>query len=227
MRKILVPIILVIGFTINAQELNGVWMSIDDPIENFATANKRANGGIIIDFDDNLIGNLETIPYRPITLNRKKTKIRATGIKGKLKVQTLNQDLLILRGSKRVMYVFKKLDLAHKIDAGREELTNFLINQHCDLIQDIKGRFTAERFFKDKPVQNRYKRNQFINITYRDNGYWYFTKIKGNAFLVFAMGKSTPENIFQVLSLQLKGFNLLQLQNDGDIKDLTMLKTCL
>ena len=58
----------------------------------------------------------------------------------------------------------KNLIWPHEIDAGREELNNFLINQHCDLIQDIKGRFTAERFFRDKPEQNRYKRNQFINI---------------------------------------------------------------
>lgn len=215
------------GFTIYAQELDGVWMSIDDSIENFVTASKRGDGGIIIDFDDNLIGHMATIPYQPITVSRKKTKIRATGIKGKLKVQSLDQDILVLRGSKRVMHVFKKLDLTHKIDAEREEMANFLINQHCDLIQNIKGRFTAERFFRDEPVQNTHKRNQFINSTDQDNGYWYFTKIKGNAFLVFTVGKNTPENIFQVLSIQIKGFNLLQLQNDDRIKNLETLKTCL
>ena len=97
-----------IGFAINAQELNGVWMSIDDPIENFAIANKRANGGIIIDFDDNLIGNLETIPYQPISLNRKKTKIRATGIKGKAKSANIESRPIDFKGSKKSDVCFQK-----------------------------------------------------------------------------------------------------------------------
>lgn len=229
MKKLTIFLALVLAVnTLNAQDLNGVWLATDNQLENLATINNHEKGAVILDFNQGVIGNMSSITNgSSLDLNRKKTKIKVSGIKGKLKVISIDKDRLVLKGAKGITANFKKLDLTHKIDFGQKELNNFLIEQHCGIIQGLKGRFTTERFFLDKPEQNMYKRKQYINFTDKKNGYWYFRKIRGNAFLVFTIDQKSPENIFQVLSIRLKGFDLLQLQSDDRIKNLSLLETCL
>lgn len=220
-------VLLLANITLNAQDLNGVWLAADNQLTNLTTTAQSIDGATIIDFDEGSIGNLAGIGHQPLTTNRKKTKIKAAGIKGKLKVQTVDKKRLVLRGAKGITTVFKKLDLTHKIDIDQKELNTFLTEQHCGTIEGIQGRFTLERFFLDKPDPQQHKRKQYINFTDKANGYWYFRKIKGNAFLVFTVDQKATENIFQILSLRLKGFDLLQLQNSNRIQNLNLLKTCL
>jgi hypothetical protein len=228
MRKIAVLLISFILLSPAAftQELNGIWLSDDGPSKNLVVKDKKS-GATFLDFDKNQLGNIATFNTSSLNLNRKKTKIKASGVKGKLKVQSLHDGLLILKGSKGATYTFKKLDLSPKINSSINELSDFLINQQCDLIQGIEGQFTSERFFKDKASKNYHKKNQYINFSGRDNGYWYFKKLRGNAFFVLTTGQNNSENIFQVLKLNVNGFKLLQLQDDGNIKNLNSLKTCL
>lgn len=210
-----------------AQELSGVWMSTDSHLQNIMTTTEHDSGVILLDFDMGLIGNMANSNTNPLTTNRKKTKIKATGFKGKLKVISIAKNRLILKGAKGITSVFKKLDLTHTIDIEPKELNTYLIEQHCGEIQGIQGRFTKERFFLDKAEQNKHKRKQYINFTDKDNGYWYFRTIKGNTFLMFTVDQKSPENIFQVKSLSLKGFDVVQLQNSNRISNLSLVKTCL
>ena len=228
MKKIYLTLtLLLVSITLTAQDLNGVWMATDNKARNLATTNAHDMGVIFLDFDQRLIGNMTTISEEPISLNRKGNKIKATGIKGKLKVESHSENQLVLKGSKGVRSGFTKLDLSHTINMEPSYLKNHLINQYCGGIEGIQGKFTTERFFKDQPDAKRLQRNQFINFTDRKNGYWYFKNIRGNAFLVFTVDDSSSENIFQVLSIRLRGFDVLQLQDDNRITNVSLLETCL
>lgn len=228
MKKLFLLVVLVLETSLlTAQEPNGVWIATDANLGNLAITTKHDSGVILLDFDKGFIGNMANTTSEPLTANRKKTKIKVTGIKGKLKVLSIENDQLVLKGSKGTTSVFKKLDLTHIMEIEPKELNTYLIEQHCGEIQGIQGRFTNERFYLDKTEKGKYKRKQYINFTDKTNGYWYFRKIRGNSFLVFTVDQKSPENIFQVKSLSLKGFNLVQLQNTSSISNLSLLKTCL
>lgn len=107
------------------------------------------------------------------------------------------------------------------------DVSHFLLNQHCGVIQDLTAEFTREQFFIDKKYKKPNKRFQVINYSERDNGYWYLKNIEGHALFVFTTEQNKTENIFQIISLDLKGFKLNQLYSDDHISDLKFMKTCL
>ncbi|NKI30818.1 hypothetical protein [Croceivirga thetidis] len=228
MKKLILLVALVLEtLLLPAQELDGVWMATDTSLHNLTTTTKHDSGVILLDFDKGLIGNMANSTNEPLITNRKKNKIKVTGIKGKLKVISIDNDQLVLKGAKGTTSVFKKLDLSHALELEPKELNTYLIEQHCGEIQGIQGRFTKERFFLDKAEKEKLKRKQYINFTDKANGYWYFRKINGNTFLIITVDQKSPENIFQVKSLTLKGFDVIQLQNTNRISNLSLLKTCL
>ncbi len=230
MKKRSFPYILLILliFTINSygQKLNGVWISNDDPIRNAPKKLKRSTGGIILDFESNSMSSIQSDSQKKIVVNAKENKIKVSGLKGKLKVLKADKNTIHL-ANKSTLYVFERLDLNHKIDMNAKELSSFLITQQCDLIQGIKAKFTDEQFFLDKKNKKPHTRNQFINFNKKENGYWYFKKIKGNAFFVFTTGRNKSENILQITGLSVNGFKLHHIQEDNNIKDLKAIKTCL
>lgn len=226
-KTILLLATLVVSNLLSAQDLDGVWIATDDQVKKLATSNSHFDGAVLLDFDNGLIGNMANISNEKMIINRKKTKIKAAGLKGKFKIERLGPKQLVLKGAKGVSSSFKKLDLSHKIEIDPNDLNDYLIEQHCGVIQGVQGKFTDERFFKDSNEGSKLKRNQYINFTDRKNGYWYFRNIRDNTFLVFTVDDNSTENIFQVLSLRLKGFDVLQLQNSKRVSDLNLLETCL
>ena len=227
--NISLTLLILLVFAINSygQKLNGLWISNDDPIKSAQKTLNRSVGGIILDFESNYMSSLQSESHKKMIVNRKGTKIKVSGLRGKLKVLKADENSLQLIGAKNTLYAFEKIDLSHKIEMNHKDLSNFLINQQCDLIQGMKAQFTAEQFFLDKKSKKAHKRNQFINYSNKDNGYWYFKKIKANAFFVFTTGQNQPENIFQIVSLSVNGFKLHPIQEDNTIKDLKAIKTCL
>ncbi len=220
MNKI-VPFLILLAFTINlnAQDLNGVWVSIHQK-------KNSKQSGMILDFNANKIGSIKSNKTGKLEVNRKQTKIKADGFKGKLLVQKRAENVLVLKG-KNSSYTFKKLDSKSKIAMSKKELSSFITGQFCDEIQGIKSQFTKEQFFVDKKNKKPHNRNQFINFTHRDNGYWYIKKINGMALFVFTVGQDKIENIFQISSMSLNGLKLTQLQNSNQVRNLTEIKTCL
>ena len=202
-----------------SQNLDGAWLSS-------SKNNGKEKSNIVLDFDTNSIASIHTNNQGKIEVNKKQTKIKADGLKGKLQVVDVSQNTLKLKG-KEGSYTFKRIDSKSKIKLNKKELNRFLIDQFCDEIQGIKSQFTHEQFFLDKKAKKPHHRNQFINYTERDNGYWFIKKINGYAFLVLTTGKTESENIFQFTSLSLNGIKLNQFQNSRKVKNLTQLKTCL
>lgn len=212
---------------VNSQELSGIWISNDYPLQNGSNIRNSIDGKTILDFDAYEIGFINSDRNSTIASNRKNTRLKIKGVRGKLKIEHIGQNKMVLKGSKNRTYVFDKLVLSHKLNMGEKELSDFLVDQQCDLIQGIQGKFTKEQFFLDKKAKKAHRRNQFINFSQRVNGYWYMKTIKGNTFFIFDSGQNKTEDIFQILSMKVNGFKLLPLQEDNSMKGLTWLKTCL
>lgn len=211
----------------NAQELSGVWLSSDNPLRSTPHLSSIIPGKTIMDIDGKGIGSVYTRSKHKLTSNRKKTKFKIKGVKGKFKVEDFGPKELILRGPKNNRFVFSKLNLSHKVGMNEKELQEFLVEQQCDLIQGIQGKFTLEQFFKDKKAKKPRERHQFINFNERSNGYWTIKKIRGNALFIFEAGQNQQEGIFQITKVKVNGFALLPLLKDNPMKGLTAVKTCL
>ena len=211
---------------IYSQKLEGVWITTDDPISSGFNY-QRSKGGIIIDFDKGYTSTTSSVSNKKISVNKKGTKIKAKGGLGKLKVIKSTQNSIHALGSGNMLYVFEKLNLNTKLQLSKKEISTFLVKQQCELIQGIKGQFTTELFFLDKKSKQPIHRNQFINYTTRDNGYWYLKKIRNSLLFVLTTGKDKTENIFQITGLDLKGIKLKQVQRDHEIRNLNEIKTCL
>ena len=110
---------------------------------------------------------------------------------------------------------------------NEDDISTFLIDQQCDLVNGFKLEFTAEQFLIDAQSRQPHTRHRLANKNWNDNGYWFIRKIKENAFIVFTIGKNEPENIMQISSITLNGFKLIPLQHDKNIKNLDLLRTCL
>ena len=118
---------------INAQEINGLWLSHVNSLQQGYSL-KNSNGGkVILDFDKNTKGYLNTEKKGKISCNGKQTKLKIKGIKGKFKVQKYNADKIVLKDSKNKSYVFERLDLSHKLQMNAKEIQDFLLTQQCDL----------------------------------------------------------------------------------------------
>lgn len=228
MKKLILILIFLGGISFaNSQELSGVWLSNDNPLQNSSRPTETIASKIILDFEANIMGSINADKKRKVTSNRKKTKFKIQGVKGKLKIENYSQNEMVLKGSKNTSYIFKKLDLTHKLDMSEKELRDFLVDQQCDLIQGIEGQFTKEQFFLDKKTKRPLERYQFINFSERSNGYWTIKNIRGNAFFIFEAGQNETEGIFQITSVKVNGFKLLPLQENNPMKSLTSIKTCL
>lgn len=218
---------LVSSLLVKGQEMNGLWMSDSDILQNENTTKNRVKGKILLDLDTNKIGYINAENTTEISHNRKKTKLKIKGVKGKFKIKKSGQNKLVLITSRNTSHIFEKLDLTHKLNMSQKELSDFLVKQQCDLIGGIKGQFTKEQFFLDKKAKKSTSRYQFINFSERDNGYWYIKTIKGNAFLVFNTAQKEKENVFQILEVKVNGFKLLPLQEQNSLSSLTWIKACL
>lgn len=211
------------------QELDGVWMSYNNRIINSKSVYTRGDEGILIDFDNLSMGHIKSDTLINVMANfkNKKVKLRVEGIKGKGKLNKFGLDSLEMNSGQNTVHVFRKLDLSHKINWAKKEITDFLIKHKFDSIQGIKGEFSKGQFFRDITFDRPHTKNQFVNKNWNDYGYWFIKKINGNAFLVFTIGQTEPNNILQILSVDKNGLRLRPLQDDEWMKNLTEIKTCL
>ncbi|WP_396637502.1 hypothetical protein [Maribacter sp. R77961] len=226
-RIFFISTVFIISQFIIAQEPEGVWLSNDNPWQNSANLSKTIPGKTVVDFDRSSIGNINKENKNRFTINRKRTKFKIQGVKGKLKIESVDKNEIVLKGSKNTKYTFEKLDLTHKLEMGEKELQDFLVEQQCDLIQGIQGQFTKEQYYLDKKTKKPRGRYQFINFSERSNGHWAIKTIHGNAFLIFEAGQNQKEGVFQITAVKVNGFTLLPLQKDNPMKNLTAIKTCL
>jgi len=216
-----------IGLFLNGQELSGVWLSGDNLLPETSKRSLDTPGKTVLNIDAKTLSNLTTNHNIKFKTNRKKTKFKIKGVKGKLVLDYASKELIVLKGADNTKYTFQKAKTGHTIAMNERQLKDFLVEQQCDLIYGIKGKFTKEQYFVDKKAKKPVQRYQFINFNENSNGYWSIRKIDGNAILIFEAGQNQYEGIFQITKVKVNGFDLVPLLKDNPMRGLTTIKTCL
>lgn len=200
-------------------------MSYNNRIIDKSKVYTRGDEGLIFDFDNLTAGHIKSDTLVKIKVKSKKIKV--IGLKLKMKFRRFAQDSIETTGIENTVYVFRKLDLSHKIHLNKKEISAFLITHEFDSIQGIKGEFSSNNFFRDLTFNVPHPKYQFVNKNWNDVGYWVVKIIRDNAFLIFTIGQTEQNNILQIISIDEKGLKLKPLQNDRWMKNLTEIKTCL
>ncbi len=188
--------------------------------------------GIIIDFDNSTMGHIsaDTLVEVDFIFKKKKLKLKVEGIKGKGKLKKLGNDSLEMDSGQNMSHIFRKLDLSNQINLSMEEITDFLISNRFEPLNDfMEIEFTADKYWKDKWLEKKSERLNLLNHTWEnDNGFWYIKEINKNYFLVFTLGQVEKQNFYQIIDLNEKGVKLKPLQEtDFGLENITELKTCL
>ncbi len=211
----------------HSQDVKGMWLANNTSFNNSINTLFSDHSRLIIDFDATSLGAFNGKKMQKISLNRKKTKLKIHGLKGKFKIEKIKANTLRIKSTKNGNFVFEKLDFSDKISMEENHIRDFLIKQQCNVISGLEGKFTKEIYFKDKKSKHARKRYQFINFSERSNGYWYIKKINGSAYFFFNKGNTKAENIFNISEIKINGLILKPLLENNTMKNLEWLKTCL
>lgn len=210
-----------------AQDVSGVWITYNDveltTKKNYAI---RQNG-LLVNFDKNTIGDIESALVMKMSINHKKSTIKADGVKGKLYYKNNGLDSMIIQDAKGKKLLLKKLDLSHTINMSKSDIVDFLVDQQCDPVQGKPIVFNTNKFSAVGSTRKSNTKKQLINVDSRKYGYWFIHKLNNNAFIVFALGENQPEYIYQIRSITLNGLKLHPIKENVDLKDLELLRTCL
>ena len=230
MKKYILTITLLALFTCRAQEPKGVWLDYNprEFIHDSILAITIGTEGFFIDFDENRFGMLGADSTVKVQIDYSKRILKALYHEEmEIPFSTINEDSVEVDMGENVMHVFRKLDLSHRIKMTKEEITQYLSQNCFDTIQGNKLEFTREQYYADIYLNRSHRKNNLWNHTWDDFGFWGVDKYKDNAFLVFSIGQIQRKNIFQIISISDDGIVLKHLQDDGILKNVRKLKTCL
>lgn len=232
MKKVIIILLLFGFFNSQGQELDGVWMSYKNQIIDSSRAYTSGGEGILIDFDNSTMGHIssDTLIDVNFTFKKNKVKLKVEGIRGKGKLKKNKNGSLEMDSGRNMADVFQKLDLSHEQGMSIQEVTDFLIKNRFEPLNDYMDiEFTMDQYWHDKWLEKKRERLNLLNHTWEnDNGFWYLKEIYGNYFLVFTLGQVEKKNIYQILDVNKDGLSLKPLQEtDFGLKNITELKTCL
>ncbi|MEL7122586.1 MAG: hypothetical protein AAFO07_24280, partial [Bacteroidota bacterium] len=184
--------------------------------------------GFFIDFDRNRFGMLGADSTAQVEIDFEKRILKAIHHENLIMpFSTLNKDSVEIDMGENVMHVFRKLDLNLKTERTKEEITEYLEERCIDSIQGYKLKFTSEQFFREKIFEKPHRKNNLWNENWEDAGFWFVDKYNDQAFLIFSIGQTERKNIFQIISISENGIELKHLQEDGILKNVRKIKTCL
>jgi hypothetical protein len=230
LKKALQLIFIVIGLTsCEAQEVNGIWMSYQNYVIDTNSMYTSGNEGVLIDFDNQTIGTVNSDSIFKIKIDLKKSKLFMTADTLNVDFKVYRKDSIGIDFGQNMMHVFRPLNLNHKLNTEKELIKDFLIKNKFEKINgEIDIEFSDKFFFRDVMFEKPIKKNALINKSWDDEGYWLVKEIKQNFFLIFTLDQTTDQNIYQILSVAECKMELLQLQEAefGNAK-ITELKTCL
>ncbi len=229
MRTYLIILALIALNNCRGQNSNGIWLSYNNrEFIHDSGMITTGNEGFFIDFDENRFGHLGADSTAAIRIDFEK-KIFTAVYHEEFEVpfESINRDSIEIDMGGNVMQVFRKLDLTHVIKMSQAEIENFLTKNEIDSVQGYKLDFTAEQYFMDKMFDRPHRKNNVYNKNWEDCGHWQVDKIKGNAFLILAIGQTERKNIFQILSVDEMVMTLKHLQEDRNLENLTEIKTSL
>jgi len=230
LKKVLQILFIVFGLTsCEAQEVTGIWMSYQNYVIDTNTAYISGNEGVLIDFDNQTIGTINSDSIVQIKIDFKKSKLLMTTDTLTVPFKVYPKDSIEIDFGQNMMHIFRPLDLNHKLNTNKKRIKEFLIKNDFDKINGgIEIEFSDKIFFRDDMFEKKNKRKALVNKTWNDEGYWLIKEIEENFFLIFTLDQTTDQNIYQILSLDDCKMELLQLQKPdfGNAK-ISELKTCL
>ena len=234
MRIIITILVLILNLSLcKAQNPKGVWMSYDNYIINFDNAGRSYEEGILIDFDNKMMGHIrkDTMIGIDIDFERKNIGIE-TDTLIHLNYQFKNMDSLEFDFGLNVMEIFKPLNLKHKLKITKSKISEFLIeNDFKPIDGEMKVEFSKEDFYQDLDIEKPDRRKTLINHTLNTKGYWYLREIKDNFFLIFTIEYIPDIHIFQILEVNECNLRLNQIILPGIVNyfknDIKELRTCL
>lgn len=207
-------------------------MSYKNKIIDSSRAYTRGDEGLLIDFNNSSMSHIgsDTLVEVNFIFKKKKVKLKVEGIKGKGKLKIRRNGTLEMDSGQNMDYVFRKLNLSHKLNSSIKEVTDFLVNNRFEPLNgktDIE--FSLDKYWLDKIFGKKSKKLNLLNHTWEDdNGFWYLKEIHENYFLVFTLGQVEEKNIYQILDINKDGLKLRPLQEtDFGLKNIMELKTCL
>jgi hypothetical protein len=231
LKKALLIIFILIGLTsCKAQEVSGIWMSYNNYVIDIKAMYTSGDEGVIIDFDNQTIGKIQTDSTLQIKIDYKKSKLFLKSDTLNIDFKVYGKDSILINSERNMIQVFRPLDLSNKLTKKKKEIENYLTNPNFDKINDsLKIKFSKELHFVDKQFSKPpYFRFALINKSWNDEGYWYIKEINQNFFLIFTIEQMGDKYIYQIISVNNCEIVLKQLQKGRDFKiDLTKLKTCL
>lgn len=185
---------------LNAQDLNGVWMS--HHFVNIDTS-KDPEPALIhfyIDFDQRQFKVLNGTRTNNIEIYDQEIRVFKDKSEIILEFQYLNdQTLLVTVPGYEGTLILKRLNLLLELDSGKESVLNFFKNQnfYCES-KDLTLEFLDSKFFRDVEFDAPNPRNTLLNHTWEDVGNWYIEKIRNAQFLVMEYDQISPICIYQI-----------------------------
>jgi len=209
--------------------MNGIWMSYNDRIINNELTYTGDTSGVILDFDKSEIGYASFDTLIPIAIDYNEIHLKFKSDTLKTEFKKFGKDSIEVELSKNTMSIFHPLDLSNVIEADKEDIESFLINNTFgSLGENLDLLFTDEYFSRGVRSETTKKRKALINKSWDDEGYWHINKIRDNYFLILTIDQTSDKNIYQIISFDKCKMELKQLQESesGGLK-ISELKTCL
>ena len=152
MEKTLLIIFILIGLTsCKAQEISEIWMSYNNYVIDKKSVSTSGDEGIIIDFDNQTIGKIQTDSTLQIKIDYKKSKLFLKSDTLNIDFKVYGKDSILINSERNMMQVFRPLDLSNKLSIDKKGIEEYLTNPNFDEInKSLKITFSKEFHFREK-----------------------------------------------------------------------------
>ncbi len=226
MKKVLQLIFIVIGLTsCKAQEVNGIWISIDDRVIDEHDAYSSGMWGMIIDFNKSEIYSIVSDSTYKFEKRLKEIKIVHETDSIVYPYRVFKKDSIEIEIAKNTITVFKQLNFNYPLESTKSEIVDFLTGNCVRKFGDsIEVKFT-----KDYHPLDKNKELRIIETIWNNSrplvGNWSIGEINKNFFMFISIEDTTEENIYQITSISGNTIRLKPIKEN--YYELTELKTCL
>ncbi|WP_339876355.1 hypothetical protein [Olleya marilimosa] len=226
MKKVLQLIFIVIGLTsCKAQEVDGIWMSIDDRVIDEHHSFSSGMWGMIIDFDKSEIKAVLSDSTYKFEKRHKEIKIVHNIDYIVYPYEVFKKDSIEIEIVKNTITVFKRLNFDYPLESTKSEIVNFLTDNCVRKFGDsIEVKFSKNYHPLDKNKELRMTETIWNNSRPLV-GNWSIGEINKNFFIFISIDDTTEENIYQITSISGNTLKLKPIKEN--YYELTELKTCL
>lgn len=230
-KRTIILILLAIGLAkAFGQEPTGLWMTYDNKTiykDSIIFGGSKLLG-LILDFNKFELRNIYNDSTIKIKTNLKKRKIKIESFRRRIRYEIFGKDSLLLKNKGAESLVFRPVNLNHPLKYSKEDIIEYFDNHNFEPINDyIKNiEFINSKYYLIVPPEKPESKMRLIS-SYDFYGYWKILEIEDNYFLIFRLGQTDKESLYQILSIDNEKVQLKALQEVTLWHELTELKTCL